>query len=120
MPEESLDAGRPDRLDDSMANRLIGRSAPAGRAPFVTLTRLLIASDTLALLAALLVSDAAASRAQTALPPRDLALFAVMLPAWLVGARLYGLYSVEGRPAMYRTAHEWVNLGHLVVLWTRC
>jgi exopolysaccharide biosynthesis polyprenyl glycosylphosphotransferase len=118
MPEESLDAGRPDRLDDSMANRLIGRSAPAGRAPFVTLTRLLIASDTLALLAALLVSDAAASRAQTALPPRDLALFAVMLPAWLVGARLYGLYSVEGRPAMYRTAHEWVNLGHLVVLWT--
>jgi exopolysaccharide biosynthesis polyprenyl glycosylphosphotransferase len=86
----------------------------------VTLTRLLIASDALALLAALLVSDAVASSVggQTALPPRALALFAVMLPAWLIGARLYGLYRVDGRPAMYRTAREWVNLGHLVVIWT--
>ena len=85
----------------------------------MTLTRLLIISDTLALLAALLVSDVASSAGgQAALQPWTLALFGVMLPAWIVGARLYGLYRVDGRPATYRTAHEWVNLGHLVLTWT--
>jgi exopolysaccharide biosynthesis polyprenyl glycosylphosphotransferase len=120
MPEESLDTGLTDALDGSLSHPLIGRSAPARRGPVVTLTRLLIASDALALLAALLVSDVVApsAREQTGLQLRTLAAFAVMLPVWLIGAHLYGLYGVDGRPAMYRTAREWANLGHLVVIWT--
>jgi exopolysaccharide biosynthesis polyprenyl glycosylphosphotransferase len=120
MPEEALNTGRPDALGAPVLNAPVGRRAPGRPAPVVTLTRLLMASDALALLAALLVSDAAASSAdgQTALHPRTLALFAVMLPAWMLGARLYGLYRVDGRPATYSTAHEWVNLGHLVLIWT--
>ncbi len=119
MPEEALDTGLPDTLDASILNTPMGQPASGGGAPVVTLPRLLIISDTLALLAALLVSDVASSAGgQAALQPWTLALFGVMLPAWIVGARLYGLYRVDGRPATYRTAHEWVNLGHLVLTWT--
>ena len=119
MPEEALDTGLPDMLDASILNSPMRRPASSRGAPVVTLTRLLIISDTLALLAALLVSDVASSAGgQTALQPWTLALFGVMLPAWIVGARLYGLYRVDGRPYTYRTAHEWVNLGHLVLTWT--
>jgi exopolysaccharide biosynthesis polyprenyl glycosylphosphotransferase len=86
----------------------------------VTLTRLLVASDTVALASALLVSHLLASNTdgQGALQLRALAVFGAILPAWLVGAGLYGLYRVDERPAMYRTAHEWVRLGHLVVVGT--
>jgi exopolysaccharide biosynthesis polyprenyl glycosylphosphotransferase len=120
MPDEALGTARASGFGGPILNTPAGRPAPVRRARVVTLTRLLIASDTLALLAALLVSGAAASNAgdQAALQPRTLALFAVMLPAWMLGARLYGLYRVDGRPATYRTAHEWVNLGHLVLIWT--
>ena len=96
------------------------RPALAWSGPAPTLTVLLIVSDMLALAVALLLSYSVGSRTvgQAALDPERLALFAAMFAIWLVGARLYGLYRVDGRPAMYRTVHEWVNLGHLVVLVT--
>src|SRR5262249_16163611 len=120
MSEDALDTGRPAGLGGPIRDTPTGRRTPARPAPVLTLTHLLIASDTLALPAALLVSDASAasSGAQTAHHSRTLVLFVVMLPAWLLGARLYGLYRVDGRPATYSTAHEWVNLGHLVLVWT--
>ena len=40
------------------------------------------------------------------------------LPAWLVGARLSGLYRRDGRPTMNAMAHERVSLGHFVLIGT--
>ncbi|MDP9255102.1 MAG: sugar transferase [Actinomycetota bacterium] len=86
----------------------------------MTLTRLLVASDTLALLSAFLISLVVSSSmgGEAALQLRGFVFFGATLPAWLVGARLYGLYRADGRPAMYRTVHEWMSLGHLVVIGT--
>ena len=40
------------------------------------------------------------------------------LPAWLVGARLSGLYSRDGQPTMNAMARERVSLGHVVLIGT--
>jgi exopolysaccharide biosynthesis polyprenyl glycosylphosphotransferase len=95
-------------------------SAHAGSVPRLTLTRLLVACDTLALVSAVFVSFVVASGmpGEAALRPTTLALLGVTLPAWLVGARLYGFYRLDGRPALHRPAPEWVSLGHLAVIVT--
>ena len=86
----------------------------------MTLTRLLVASDTLALVLALLVTHVLTSSMplRAALEPGGLALLTATFPAWLVGAHLSGLYSRGGRPTMNAMAHERVSLGHLVLIAT--
>jgi exopolysaccharide biosynthesis polyprenyl glycosylphosphotransferase len=96
------------------------RSALISPLPGVTLRHLLVASDTLALVLALLVAQVITSSTpvRAALDPGGLALLTATLPAWLVGARLSGLYSRDGRPLMGVMAHERVGLGHLVLIGT--
>ena len=96
----------------------VRRSALASRVRRVTL--LLVASDTLALVLALLVAYVVTSSMplRVALEPGGLALLAATLPAWVVGARLSGLYSRDGRLTMNAMAHERVSLGHLVLIGT--
>jgi len=86
----------------------------------VTLGLLLAASDTLTFLLALLVAYVITSSMplRAALEPGGPALLMATLPAWLVGARLSGLYSRDGRPIMSATARERVSLGHLVLIGT--
>jgi exopolysaccharide biosynthesis polyprenyl glycosylphosphotransferase len=81
-------------------------------------TVLLIASDTLALTSALLISYLVGSDGpgRAAPEPRALALFAATLPAWLVGARLFGLYKPDGRPALDHSPQRWTSLGRLGVI----
>ena len=85
------------------------------------LTRLLVASDTLALLLAFLVAcwhHVEHALAGGALEPGGLALLTASLPAWLVGAHLSGLYGRDGGAAMTAMAHERISLGHLVLIGT--
>lgn len=98
----------------------VRRSALASRPAGVTLKRLLVASDMLAFVLALLVAHVITSSMplREALEPGGLVALTATLPAWLVGARLSGLYSCEGRPTMNATAREGVTLGHLVLIGT--
>ena len=84
------------------------------------LTRLLVASDTLALVLAFLVAYGTTSSMplRAALEPGGLALLTASLPAWLVGAHLSGLYGRDGGAATTAMAHERVSLGHLVLIGT--
>jgi exopolysaccharide biosynthesis polyprenyl glycosylphosphotransferase len=85
-----------------------------------TRRRLLLASDALALVSALLVSYAVASSMplQAALEPTGLALLAAGLPPWLVGVHLSGLYRREARPVMSPSLQDQGTLGFLVVIGT--
>jgi exopolysaccharide biosynthesis polyprenyl glycosylphosphotransferase len=96
------------------------RSPPVATVRGGTLRRLLIASDTLALVLALLVARAitASTPLPAALDPGGLALLAATLPAWLVGVNLSGLYRRDGLPTRNAMAHERVSLGHLVLIGT--
>ena len=105
---------------NGQASSEVRRSALASRVPGVTLTRLLVASDTLALVLALLVTHVLTSSMplQAAFEPGGLALLIATLPAWVVGAHLAGLYSRGGRRTINAMAHERVSLGHLVLTGT--
>ena len=98
----------------------VRRSALASRIPGLTLPRLLVASDTLALGLALLVPLLITSSMplRAALEAGGIGLLSVTLPAWLVGARLAGLYNRDGRPSMNALADERVRLGYLVLIGT--
>ena len=119
MSDVAVQKRWPDSRDGQTSSE-VRRSPLASRVPGVTLTRLLVASDTLALVLALLVAYAITSSMplRAALEPGGLALLMASLPAWLVGAHLSGLYSRDGRPAMTAMAHERVSLGHLVLIGT--
>jgi exopolysaccharide biosynthesis polyprenyl glycosylphosphotransferase len=95
-------------------------SALATGVPGVTLPRLLVASDTLAVVLALLVTHVLTSSMPLgpAFEPRGLALLIATLPAWLVGAHLADLYSRGGRRTIYAMAHERATLGQLVLTGT--
>ena len=95
-------------------------SAVPSKPPGATLTRPLVASDTLALVLALLVAYVITSSMplRAALEPGGLVLVTATLPAWLAGARLSGLYSRDGQPTMNAMARERVSLGHLVLIGT--
>ena len=99
---------------------MFGARLPSRRSGGGTLRRLLIASDTLALVLALLVAQVitASTPLRAALDPGGLALLTATLPAWLVGVNLSGLYSRDGRPTRNAIAHERVSLGHLVLIGT--
>jgi len=85
-----------------------------------SLRRLVIASDALALVLAILLSGL--------VPPSvhgrsgslvvGLVLFAATLPAWLVGARLTGLYRLEARRSNGGGVEEWLSIGRLIVIGT--
>jgi exopolysaccharide biosynthesis polyprenyl glycosylphosphotransferase len=96
------------------------RSGVAAGTPGVTLTRLLIVSDTLAAGLALVVSQAIASSMplRAAVEPEGLALLSVTLPAWVVGARLCGLYSRQGRPPGNAMVGYRASVGQLLLIGT--
>jgi exopolysaccharide biosynthesis polyprenyl glycosylphosphotransferase len=102
------------------ASNHVRRSALISPVRGVTIRRLLVASDTLAFVLALIVAYAITSTMplRAALEPGGLALVTATLPAWLVGARLSGLYSRDGRPTVTAMAFERVSLGHLVLIGT--
>ena len=119
MSDVAVQKRWPESRDGQTSNE-VPRSALASRAPGVTLTRLLVASDTLALVLALLVTYVLTSSMalRAAVEPGGLALLIATLPAWVVGAHLAGLYSRGGRRTMNAMAHERVSLGHLVLIGT--
>jgi exopolysaccharide biosynthesis polyprenyl glycosylphosphotransferase len=106
-------------LHDGGSSDAARRSA-AAVIPGVTLTRLLIVSDTLAVVLALVVSQAIAASMplRVALEPEGLALLSVALPALVVGARLCGLYGREGRPPGNAMADYRVNVGQVLLIGT--
>jgi exopolysaccharide biosynthesis polyprenyl glycosylphosphotransferase len=120
MPDESPRTPLPEAYAGATSHEVL-RPLPLARSvPRVTLSRLLVVCDTLALVSALLVSYIVASGmpGQAAPQPSALALFGATLTAWLVGARLFGLYRLDGRPALHHTPREWVSLGQLAVIVT--
>jgi exopolysaccharide biosynthesis polyprenyl glycosylphosphotransferase len=115
MANAALQARWSEQASDEGRRSDFGSGAAA-----VTLKRLLVVSDTLALALALLVSYVVASTMplRAALEPGGLVLLTATLPAWLAGVRLSGLYGRDGLPAAGGMAHERVNLGHWVLLGT--
>jgi exopolysaccharide biosynthesis polyprenyl glycosylphosphotransferase len=120
MHSTALQTRLPDARNLHTYDELERRSALAPSASRWTRRRLLLASDTLALVLALLVSYALTSTMplQAALEPSGLALLAAALPPWLVGVHLSGLYRPGGRPVMSRSLQEQGTLGFLVVIGT--
>jgi exopolysaccharide biosynthesis polyprenyl glycosylphosphotransferase len=120
MLDESAHKRLLEARDGATSHEVVRRSALAWSVPGVTLNRLLVVCDTLALMSALLVSYIVALGlpGQPAPQVSALALFGATLPAWLVGARLFGLYKLDGRPALHRTARKWESLGHLALIVT--
>ena len=117
------DVAVPNRWSESGAGRTSHEprgAALASTIPGGTLSRLLVASDTLALALALLASQVLTSTMpfQVALGLEGLVLLTATLPAWLVGARLAGLYGRDGRRRTKAFAHEPVSLGRLVLIGT--
>jgi exopolysaccharide biosynthesis polyprenyl glycosylphosphotransferase len=119
MPDLAVQDRWPESRDGQISDE-VRRTALASRVPGVTLPRLLVASDTLALVLAALVAYITTSSVplEAALEPAGLALLTASLPAWLVGAHLSGLYGREGGPALSAMAHERVSLGHLILIGT--
>jgi exopolysaccharide biosynthesis polyprenyl glycosylphosphotransferase len=81
--------------------------------------RLLLVADVVALLSAFVVVDVlfgAASGDSLVAIGRDTALFAATLPAWIVGAKLYGLYSQDNEGTDHSTAEELGPIFHLVTV----
>jgi exopolysaccharide biosynthesis polyprenyl glycosylphosphotransferase len=120
MHSTALQTRLPDACNHRTYDELEGRSALASSASRWTRRRLLIASDTLALVLASLVSYALASTMplQAALQPSGLALLAAALPLWLVGVHLSGRYRPDERPVMSPSLQEQGALGFLVVIGT--
>jgi exopolysaccharide biosynthesis polyprenyl glycosylphosphotransferase len=119
MGNVALQPGCPE-LPDGGTSGAPRRSAVPTGIPGVTLSRLLILSDALALVLALVVSQAVASSMplSAALQPQGLALLSVALPAWVVGAHLCGLYSRQGRPPGTAMADYGANVGQLLLIGT--
>jgi exopolysaccharide biosynthesis polyprenyl glycosylphosphotransferase len=84
------------------------------------LWRLVAASDALALAAAFLISGVVVPAMHGGSPfhPVPLAVFAATLPAWLVGARVTGLYRLDDRRAAGGGVEEWLTIGRLMVIGT--
>ncbi len=84
------------------------------------LRRFVLVSDAIALGAAFLLSGVVASSVEghSAFHPLELAVFAATLPAWLVGARMNGLYRLDERRASGGGVEEWVIIGRLMVIAT--
>jgi exopolysaccharide biosynthesis polyprenyl glycosylphosphotransferase len=120
MPNLAAERRWPQGYAGPTSHQVVRRSPLASSIPGVTLPGLLLASDTLALVLAWLISYAVASSMplQAVLQPRGLTLLAAGLPAWLAGARLSGLRWRDGPPAMYAKAQGRVGLGLLVVIGT--
>jgi exopolysaccharide biosynthesis polyprenyl glycosylphosphotransferase len=85
-----------------------------------SLRRLVVVSDTLALVAAFLISGVVVPTMHGRLASHALGLvvFAATLPAWLVGARVNGLYRLDERRANGGGVEEWLRIGRLVVVGT--
>ena len=81
---------------------------------------LLAASDTIALVAAFLVTSTAIPtvHGRAGVHAEGVLLFAVALPGWFAGARLYGLYAAEPGRELLGRAGEWTNVGRLMVVGT--
>ena len=85
-----------------------------------SLRRLVVVSDALALVLAFLLSGLVSPsvHVRSASVAFGLVLFAATLPAWLVGARLTGLYRLEERRASGGGVEEWLSIGRLMVIGT--
>jgi exopolysaccharide biosynthesis polyprenyl glycosylphosphotransferase len=120
MHSAAIQTPLPDARDHRAYDEAHGPSALASSASRWTRRRLLLASDTLALVLALFVSSGLASTMplQAALEPGGLVLLAAALPPWLVGVHLSGLYRPGGRPVMSPSLQEQGPLGFLVVIGT--
>jgi exopolysaccharide biosynthesis polyprenyl glycosylphosphotransferase len=119
MPDLAVHNRWPDS-DNGRTSDEARRTALASKIPSGTLPGLLLASDTLALVLALLASQGLTSTMpfQASLELEGLVLLSATLPAWLVGARMAGLYSRDGRRTTKAIAHERVSLGRLVLIGT--
>lgn len=109
-------------MHDQFAERPVsfdlGRPAAAPKDGFGRLTRLLIASDTVALAAAFLLAGVVVweARGRGAVHPEGVAVFVAALPGWLLAGRLYGLYPADERSANHRTIDEWISIGQLIAM----
>ncbi len=83
--------------------------------------RMLLAADLVGLSTAFVVAELAFSgsaRSDTVSRPTEILLFAVVLPLWIVMAKLYGLYDRDEERADHSTADDVVGVFHLVTVGT--
>jgi exopolysaccharide biosynthesis polyprenyl glycosylphosphotransferase len=81
---------------------------------------LLAASDAIALVAAFMVTSMAipTMNGRAGVHAEGVLLFALALPCWFAGARLYGLYAAEPGRELLGRAGEWTNVGRLMMVGT--
>ena len=122
MPDELVKTPRADLRESAGTDDVVrAPSASSGRnAHGGSLRRLVIASDALALALAFLLSGlvSPSMHDRTWSLAVGLLLFAATLPAWLVGARLTGLYRLDERRSNGGGVEEWLSIGRLMVIGT--
>jgi exopolysaccharide biosynthesis polyprenyl glycosylphosphotransferase len=110
----------PTSLDNRTLEILAQRRASAVRLRRGWLVRrMLVAADliglTFAFLAAMLILDQA-SEVDPVSRPVELAVFILSLPAWVIVAKLYGLYDYDEERTDHSTADDLIGVLHLVTV----
>ena len=122
MPDELVTTPRAEPREHPVADDVVrAPSSSAGlNARGGSLRRLVGVSDALALVLAFLLSGlvAPSMHGRSGSLTVGLVLFAATLPAWLVGARLTGLYRLDERRANGGGVEEWLSIGRLMVIGT--
>jgi exopolysaccharide biosynthesis polyprenyl glycosylphosphotransferase len=122
MPDELVTMPRAEPREHPVADDVVrAPSASAGlNARGGSLRRLVVGSDALALVLAFLLSGLVAPSmyGRSGSLAVGLVIFAATLPAWLVGARLTGLYRLDERRANGGGVEEWLSIGRLMVIGT--
>ena len=113
MHDVPATAVRGDDVERSAPLDVATAGRPRGRQRAATVG-LLAMSDTLALVVAFLASDVVSTAAWDG--GGDSAFLGVLVPIWLAGAGLYGLYAPAGVPITAGAARELVSVGQLTIV----
>ena len=78
--------------------------------------RALLGADVAGLLLAYFLAKVVVSGASSADPPLEIAVLILAIAAWIVGAKMYGLYERDEERVDHSTVDEVVGVFHLVTL----
>jgi exopolysaccharide biosynthesis polyprenyl glycosylphosphotransferase len=95
-------------------SRADAQTAPRRRGWLVR--RALLAADVAGLLLAYLLAKLVVSGPADANPPLEILVLLLAIPAWVVGAKMYGLYERDEETVDHSTVDEVVGVFHLVTL----
>ncbi len=107
-------------LDDARARRVRFSTTASKRRRGWLVRRVLLAADVAGLLTAFLLAELVTADSQSGRfdLPAEVLLFVATLPAWVLVARLYGLYSHDDQRTNHTTTDEVANVFNMVTVCT--